>query len=102
MPDPVRRRFIATVIDRRDHHFGKTTIGAVYLLAPPVDLSGANLGALGDIGDNRSRRKGRSHDGPLLRLIPRRSRPVIISMLAISMSLHQCKHRRLHQCDIRF
>jgi len=67
------RRFHCHVIDRRDYHFGETTLGLAYLLAPPVDLSGANLGAPSDIGDNRPRRKGRRDNRALLPLAPRPS-----------------------------
>jgi hypothetical protein len=63
----------AVVIDRGDHHFRETALATVQLLPPPMDLSGANMGAPGDIGDNRPRRKGRTHNGALLPLTPRSS-----------------------------
>src|SRR6516165_6200542 len=63
----------AAVIDRGDHHFRETALGAAQLLAPPIDLSGTNVSSTGDLSDNRPRRKGRSHDGALLRLTPRPS-----------------------------
>src|ERR1700757_2755563 len=63
----------ATVIDLGDHYLRESALGAAYLLAPPIDLSGANLGAPGDIRDDRPRRKGRSYNGVLLRRTPRPS-----------------------------
>src|ERR1700745_3572065 len=62
---------MATVIDRRDHHFGETTVGVAHLLAPPIDLSGAKIGAPGNIGLYPLRRKGRRHNGGFFPLTPR-------------------------------
>ena len=55
----------AAVINRGDHHFRETALGAAQLLAPPIDLSGTNLSATDDISDNRPWCEGRSHNGAL-------------------------------------
>src|SRR6516164_5780620 len=64
---------IAAVIDRRDHHFREAATSAAQLSPPPIDLSGTNVNATGDISDNRPRGKGRRNNRALLFLTPRSS-----------------------------